>query len=81
MKKGVGGEDKQIKYRVNAYLIVKKKFLRKGIGDIHIKYGQPAYRPEIGSIKVSNSIYLARNIYVINGQLCILTIYNKAQKQ
>jgi hypothetical protein len=65
---------------VDIYLIVKRKFLRKGIGGIYIKYSQPARRPEISSIKVSNSIYLARNIYIINGQLYILTIYNKARK-
>ena len=51
------------------------------MGGVHVKYGQPARGPEIGSIKVSNSIYSARNIYVINGQLCILTIYDKARKQ
>jgi hypothetical protein len=66
---------------VDIYLIVERKFLRKGIGGIHVEYGQPTHGPEIGSIKVSNSIYLARNIYVINGQLCILTMYDKAQKQ
>jgi hypothetical protein len=65
---------------VDAYLIMEKKFLRKGIVGFHIEYGQPAYRPEIGLIKVSNSIYSAWNIYVINGRLCILTIYNKAWK-
>jgi hypothetical protein len=60
--------------------MVEKRFLRKGIGGIHVKYGQPAHRPEIGLIKVSNSIYLARNIYIINSRLYILTIYNKAYK-
>ena len=76
----MGGEDKWIKHRVDTYLTVEKKFLRKGIGGIHIKYGQPARGPEIGSIKVSNSIYSVRNIYIINGRLYILTIYNKARK-
>ncbi|KAH6665590.1 hypothetical protein B0J14DRAFT_492181, partial [Halenospora varia] len=63
------------------YLMAEKKFLRKGIGGVYIKYRQPARRPKIGSIKVSNSIYLARNIYVINGRLCILMMYDKAQKR
>jgi hypothetical protein len=66
---------------VDVYLIVEKKFLRKSIGGIHVEYSQPARGPEIGSIKVSNSIYSARNIYVINGRLCILTMYDKAQKR
>jgi len=61
--------------------MVKKRFLRKGIGGIYVKYSQPARGPEIGSIKVSNSIYSARNMYVINGRLCILTIYDKARKR
>lgn len=65
---------------MDTYLTVEKKFLRKGIGGVHVKYGQPARGPEIGLIKVSNSIYSARNIYVINGRLYILTIYNKAWK-
>jgi hypothetical protein len=66
---------------VNIYLIVEKRFLRKGIGGIYVKYSQPTRGPEIGLIKVSNSIYLARNIYVINSWLYILTIYNKARKR
>jgi len=74
------GKDKWIKYYIDVYLTVKKKFLRKDIRDIHIKYNQSAYRPEIGLIKISNSIYSARNIYIINGRLYILIIYNKSRK-
>jgi hypothetical protein len=48
---------------------------------IHVTGGQPAHGPELGSIKVSNSIYSAWNIYVINGQVCFLTIYDKARKR
>ena len=77
----MSSENEWIKYCVDIYLIVKKKFLRKGIGGIYIKYSQPAYRPEISSIKVSNSIYSVRNIYVINGRLYILTIYEKIRKR
>jgi hypothetical protein len=81
IKKGVSGQDEWIKHRVDAYLTVEKKFLRKGMGGVHIEYGQPARGPEIGSIKVSNSTYSARNMYVINGRLCILTMYDKARKR
>jgi hypothetical protein len=81
IKKGVGSEDEWIKHRVDTYLTVEKRFLRKSIRGVHVEYSQPARGPEIGSIKVSNSIYSARNIYVINGRLCILTIYDKARKQ
>lgn len=59
IKKGVGGEDKWIKHYVDVYLTVEKKFLRKGIGGVYVKYGQPVCGSEIGSIKISNSIYLA----------------------
>ena len=42
-------------------LTVEKRFLRKGVG-VYIQYGQPARGLERGLIKVSNSIYSARNI-------------------
>ncbi len=47
---------------MHAYLIIEKIFLRKGMGAVSIQYGPPARGLEIGSIKVSNSIYSARNI-------------------
>ena len=43
--------------------------------------GQPARGPELGSIKVSNSMYSVQNIYIINGQVCFLTMYDKAWKR
>ena len=76
----MSNKDKQIKYYINKYLIIKKKFLRKDIKSIYIKYNQSVYRPEIGSIKINNNIYLIRNIYIINSRLYILIIYNKARK-
>jgi hypothetical protein len=48
---------------------------------MHISGGQPARGPEIGSIKVSNSVYSARNLYIINGRMCFLTMYDKARKR
>ena len=48
---------------------------------MHISRGQPARGLEIGSIKVSNSVYSARNLYVINGRMCFLTMYDKAWKR
>ena len=64
-----------------AYLNQERDFLRKLMVTLHITGGQPARGPEIGSIKVSNSVYSARNIYVINGQMCFLTMYDKARKR
>ncbi|KAH9203255.1 hypothetical protein DL95DRAFT_321784 [Leptodontidium sp. 2 PMI_412] len=63
------------------YLKQEKEFLRKAMATIHVEYGQPARGPELGSAKVSNSIYSARNIYVINGRLCILSTFDKARKR
>lgn len=47
----------------------------------HITEGQPARGPELESVKASNSVYSARNIYIINGRMCFLTSYDKAQKR
>jgi hypothetical protein len=60
---------------------MEKRFLRKLMVILHITGGQPARGPELGSVKVSNSIYSARNIYVINGRMCFLTTYDKARKR
>lgn len=67
--------------QVKSYLTQEKQFLQKLMVCMHITGGQPARGPEIGSIKVSNSIYSARNIYVINGRVCFLTMYDKARKR
>ena len=48
---------------------------------IHIARGQLARRPELGLVKICNSIYSARNIYVINGRICFLTMYDKSRKR
>ena len=48
---------------------------------MHITAGQLARGPEIGSIKVYNSPYSARNIVVLNGRMAIITMYDKARKR
>ena len=48
---------------------------------MYIVASQPANGPELGSIKVVNSVYSARNIYVINGRIVFLTTYDKAIKR
>jgi hypothetical protein len=67
--------------QVQAYLTKERQFLRKLMVCMHITGGQPARGPELGSVKVCNSIYSARNIYVINGRICFLTMYDKARKR
>jgi superfamily II DNA helicase RecQ len=63
------------------YLVRERQFLSKLMVALHIMGGQPARGPELGSIKTSNSIYSARNIYIINGRACFLTTYDKSQKR
>jgi mRNA degradation ribonuclease J1/J2 len=43
--------------------------------------GQPVYSPELGSIKVQNSIMSSRNVFIINGRVAVVTIYNKSIKR
>jgi hypothetical protein len=80
-KKSGSQEVEWVDGQVQAYLTKERKFLRKLMVGLHITGGQPARGPELGSIKVSNSIYSARNIYVINGRMCFLTMYDKARKR
>jgi hypothetical protein len=64
-----------------AYLAREKQFLLKLMVAMHIMGGQPARSPEIGSIKVQNSVTSSRNIFVINGQMAVVTTYDKARKR
>lgn len=43
--------------------------------------GQPARAPEIGSIKVRNSVLATRNLFIINGRVAVVTTYDKSQKR
>ena len=74
-------EDEWVEPQVKAYLTKERWFLNKLMVSMHVTGGQPARGPELGSIKVSNGIYSARNIYVINGRVCFLTMYDKARKR
>jgi hypothetical protein len=41
----------------------------------------PGRGSEIGSIKFANSIYSARNIYVLNRRMAFVTCYNKSRSR
>ena len=71
-------EQAELLYKV--YLAWEKQFLLKLMVAIHVIGGQPIYSPEIGSIKVQNSITLSRNVFIINRQVAVVTTYDKAQK-
>ena len=76
-----GGGVAWIDDRKHWYLIVERSFLRKLMVAVHIMAGQPARGPELGSIKVCNSTYSARNIVVLNGRICIMTMYDKSRRR
>jgi len=48
---------------------------------MYIIRGQLARNPEISLIKVKNSVILSRNIFIINRQVIVVIIYNKACKR
>ncbi|KAH8797894.1 hypothetical protein F5884DRAFT_626090, partial [Xylogone sp. PMI_703] len=81
IKRAADGTETWNESQKRGYLNREREFLRKLMVTMHITGGQPARGPEIGSIKVSNSVYSARNIYVINGQVCFLTMYDKSRKR
>jgi len=64
-----------------AYLAREKQFLLKLMVAMYIMGGQPARSPEIGSIKVTNSVTSSRNIFVINGRVAVVTTYDKSVKR
>jgi superfamily II DNA helicase RecQ len=70
-----------IEPRVNAYLTKERQFLTQLLVAMHIMGGQPARGPEIGSIKVRNSVYSMRNIFIVNGRVAVVTSYDKSQKR
>jgi hypothetical protein len=82
MSSGSGSGDREwIDTRRSAYLKREGQFLRKLMVAMHVMGGQPARGPELGSIKVVNSVYSVRNIYVMNGRVVFLTTYDKATKR
>lgn len=81
VRKAIDGSYEWNDAQKQGYLNQEGQFLRKLMVVMHVSGGQPARGPEIGSIKVSNSVYSARNLYVINGRVCFLTMYDKARKR
>jgi superfamily II DNA helicase RecQ len=58
------------------YLKAVNDFLREIMCLAHITYGLPARGPELMSSRVENGL-IHRNLYVINGRLCIATYHGK----
>lgn len=81
LRKVKGGGIAWIDDRKHWYLAVERSFLRKLMVAVHVMAGQPARGPELGSIKVCNSTYSARNVVVLNGRVCIVTMYDKSRRR
>jgi len=64
---------------VKNYLAKERLFLRKLMTAMQIHWGQPARKPEIGSLKIRTSIYSLGNLRVINGRVAIITEYDKSR--
>ena len=65
---------------VKSYLASDKQCLRKIMVAMHTN-SLPGRGSEIGSIKFANSVYSARNIYVLNGRLAFVTCYDKSRSR
>jgi hypothetical protein len=48
---------------------------------VHIAGGQPARGPELLSVRWRNGLLQDRNLYVIDGQVAVITRYHKTQSQ
>jgi hypothetical protein len=48
---------------------------------VHIAGGQPARGPELLSVRWRNGVLQDRNLYVIDGQVALVTRYHKTQSQ
>ncbi len=73
--------DSWIDKKCHAYLGQERLFLTRLFVAVHIEGGQPGRSPEIGSAKVRNNVLSARNIYIVNGRVALVTTYDKAQKR
>ena len=81
---GSGSDEDQLVWAeqpCKAYLIRETQFLRQLMVVMHFTGGQPARSPELGTIKVQNSVTSSRNIFIINGRVAVVTTYDKAQKR
>jgi superfamily II DNA helicase RecQ len=80
LKRGVDGKEYWNDRAVHSYLADDIRFRRKLMVAMHIM-SLPGRGSEIGSIKFANSIYSARNIYVLNGRMAFVTCYDKSRSR
>ena len=80
LKKNINGKECWNDRAVHSYLANERRFLRKLIVAMYIS-SLPGRGSELGSIKFTNSIYSARNIYVLNGRMAFVTCYDKSRSR
>ena len=64
---------------VSAYTARYKRFLELILILVHITAGQPARGTEITSLRYCNWLTVPRNIYMLDGQVMLVTTYHKSQ--
>jgi hypothetical protein len=80
LKKGADGKEHWNDRAVHNYLASDTQFRQKLMVAMHI-ISLPSRGSKIGSIKFANSIYSARNIYVLNGRIAFVTYYDKSRSR
>ncbi|KAI8319220.1 hypothetical protein GQ54DRAFT_265700, partial [Martensiomyces pterosporus] len=46
---------------------------------IHISCGQPAHVPELTTVKIRNSLFSSRSIFLMHGTIALITSYWRSQ--
>ncbi|KAI9830884.1 MAG: hypothetical protein M1826_004314 [Phylliscum demangeonii] len=59
------------------FLRRERRFLDRLMCCFHLCGGQPARAPELGSLKVCNTPYTARGLYIVAGEVVFITSYDK----
>jgi hypothetical protein len=67
--------------RIRRYLRRVDDFLRLLLFCVHTTSGQPARGTEVTSVRFQNGCLQDRNVFVIDGQVVIVTRYHKSQSQ
>ncbi|KAH8745513.1 hypothetical protein BGZ57DRAFT_975038 [Hyaloscypha finlandica] len=80
LKKTADGKECWNDRAVHSYLANEERFLRKLMVAMHV-ISLPGRGSEISSIKFANSIYSARNIYVLNRRMAFVTCYDKSRSR
>jgi superfamily II DNA helicase RecQ len=66
---------------VRRHLRLIQRFLELLSLAMHVAGGQPARGPELFSVRWRNGVLQDRNLYVIDGQVAVVTRYHKTQSQ